>query len=141
MKLIGVFRFITDIYSYGFKILFIYELLSFVQLCLWFQVVCYGLSLPFAEHDIIKDCVSIYCEWLSCLAPVPKISVPKPVAERPDFYARKMINQLYHLFTPRKGEGIDSLMLKLLIIFEVNIQHKLFFSTSVKLDFVWYSSY
>lgn len=69
------------------------------------QVICYGLSLPFAEHEIIKDCVSIYCEWLSCLSPVPKISVPKPVVDRPDFYARKMINQLYHLFLPRKGEG------------------------------------
>ncbi|XP_021945273.1 ral GTPase-activating protein subunit beta isoform X1 [Folsomia candida] len=73
-----------------------------VEWCL--QVVCYGLSLPLADHEIIKDCVSIYCEWLSCLAPIPKISVPKPVVDRPDFYARKMINQLYHLFLPRKGE-------------------------------------
>lgn len=73
------------------------------------QVICYGLSLPFAEHEIIKDCVSIYCEWLSCLAPVPKICVPKPIVDRPDFYARKMINQLYHLFLPRKGEGIGNL--------------------------------
>lgn len=60
----------------------------------FFQVVCYGLSLPLADHEIIKDCVSIYCEWLSCLAPIPKISVPKPVVDRPDFYARKMINQV-----------------------------------------------
>lgn len=74
-----------------------------------FQVVCHGLSLPFSEHDIIKDCVSIYCEWLSCLAPVPKISVPKPIADRPNFYARIMINHFYHLFSPRKGEGKTSI--------------------------------
>ncbi|CAL8111145.1 unnamed protein product [Orchesella dallaii] len=78
-----------------------------IEWCL--QVICHGLSLPFSEHDIIKDCVSIYCEWLSCLAPVPKISVPKPVADRPNFYARSMINHFYHLFSPRKGEGQDTI--------------------------------
>ncbi|CAG7818479.1 unnamed protein product [Allacma fusca] len=68
------------------------------------QVICFGLSLPLSDHEIIKDCVSIYCEWLSCLAPIPKICVPKPVTDRPNFFARKMINHLYHLFAPRKGE-------------------------------------
>jgi len=74
--------------------------------CVWLlQVVCYGLSLQLSEHDVIKDCVNIYCEWLSCLSPTPKMSVPKPIIERPNFFARKMINHLYHLFIPRKGEG------------------------------------
>ena len=70
-----------------------------------FQVVCYGLSLPLAEHDTIKDCVNIYCEWLSALLPVPKPCVPTPIAEEPNRYSRKIIAHLYHLFVPRKGEG------------------------------------
>ncbi len=44
-------------------------------------MVCHGLSLPLAEHDIIKDCVNIYCEWLSALLPTPKPCVPRPVAQ------------------------------------------------------------
>ncbi len=72
------------------------------------QVVCHGLSLRLAEHDTIKDCVNIYCEWLSALLPSPKASVPKPIIEEPNRYARKMIAHLYHLFVPRKGEGTQT---------------------------------
>jgi len=51
----------------------------------WFmQVVCHGLSLPLSEHDVVKDCVNIYCEWLSALMPETKACVPKPVAEEPN---------------------------------------------------------
>ncbi|XP_071439557.1 ral GTPase-activating protein subunit beta isoform X3 [Hetaerina americana] len=75
---------------------------------LWcMEVVCFGLSLPLSEHDTIRDCVFVYCEWLSALHPIPKISVPKPVCEDPNLYARKMINHFHNLFVPRKGEGHD----------------------------------
>ncbi|XP_067010015.2 ral GTPase-activating protein subunit beta [Anabrus simplex] len=76
-----------------------------VQWCM--EVVCFGLSLPLTEHDTIRDCVNVYCEWLSALNPVPKICVPKPVCEDPNLYARKMINHFHNLFIPRKGEGAD----------------------------------
>ncbi|KAL0278957.1 UNVERIFIED_CONTAM: hypothetical protein PYX00_000621 [Menopon gallinae] len=69
------------------------------------QVICYGLSLPISEHDTIRDCVNIYCEWLSALHPVPKISVPTPVCDDPNLYARKIINHFHNLFVPRKNEG------------------------------------
>lgn len=40
----------------------------------WFmEVVCHGLSLPLGDHEVIKDCVNIYCEWLSALLPNPKV--------------------------------------------------------------------
>ena len=68
-------------------------------------MVCHGLSLPLAEHETIKDCVNIYCEWLSALLPEPKPTVPPPIREEPNRYARKVIGHLYHLFVPRKGEG------------------------------------
>lgn len=70
------------------------------------DVICHGLSLPLAEHDIIKDCVNIYCEWLTALLPNPKISVPKPICDDPNTYVRKIIKHLYNLFVPRPGEGI-----------------------------------
>ncbi|KAK6624852.1 hypothetical protein RUM44_011716 [Polyplax serrata] len=73
------------------------------------QVICYGLSLPFSEHDTIRDCVSVYCEWLTSLHPVPKISVPPPVRDEPNLYGRKIISHFYNLFVPRKGEAPDTI--------------------------------
>lgn len=69
------------------------------------EVICYGLSLPISEHDTIRDCVNVYCEWLSALHPVPKISVPRPVCEDPNLYARKIIGHFHNLFVPRKNES------------------------------------
>uniref|UniRef100_A0A1Q3FD58 Putative ral gtpase-activating protein subunit beta n=1 Tax=Culex tarsalis TaxID=7177 RepID=A0A1Q3FD58_CULTA len=79
-----------------------------VQWCM--DVICHGLSLPLAEHDIIKDCVNIYCEWITALNPgPPKISIPKPICESPNEFGRKIIKHLYNLFVPRPGEGSDTI--------------------------------
>lgn len=69
------------------------------------DVICHGLSLPLSEHDIIKDGVNIYCEWISAVLPQSKISVPKPILDDPNTYVRKIIKHLYNLFVPRPGEG------------------------------------
>ncbi|KAK4886376.1 hypothetical protein RN001_002647 [Aquatica leii] len=76
-----------------------------VQWCM--EVICFGLSLPLTEHDVVKDCVNIYCEWLSALLPTYKVCVPNPVSNEPNMYARKIITHCYHLFLPREGEGQD----------------------------------
>jgi hypothetical protein len=68
------------------------------------EVLCFGLSLPLSEHEAIKDCVNVYCEWLSALL-TPKVCVPQPITEDPNVYARKIIAHLHYLFIPRKGEG------------------------------------
>ena len=73
--------------------------------CLHHQVICYGLSLPLNDHDAIRDCVHIYCEWLSALLPNPKIAVPQPIIKQPNHFARKIISHLHHLFMPRPGDG------------------------------------
>ncbi|KAJ8675024.1 hypothetical protein QAD02_010810 [Eretmocerus hayati] len=73
-----------------------------VQWCM--EVICFGLSLPLTEHDTVRDCVNVYCEWLSALYTSPKVSVPKPIADDPNHYARKIISHLHNLFVPRKGE-------------------------------------
>lgn len=70
------------------------------------EVICYGLSLSLADHEAIKDCVNIYCEWLTALLPNPKICVPQPILNDPNIYSRKIISHLHYLFIPRKGEGI-----------------------------------
>lgn len=69
------------------------------------DVISYGLSLPLTDHETIKDCVNVYCEWLTALHPSPRISVPKPICEDPNVYARKIICHLHNLFVPRQGEG------------------------------------
>ena len=74
----------------------------------WFmEVIGYGLALPFSDHDTIKDCVNIYCEWLSALLPEPKACVPAPIAQDPNLYARKIVQHLYHLFVPRPVDGSE----------------------------------
>ncbi|XP_052897941.1 ral GTPase-activating protein subunit beta isoform X1 [Anopheles moucheti] len=73
-----------------------------VQWCM--DVICHGLSLPLSEHDIIKDGVNIYCEWISAVLPQTKISVPRPIIDDPNTYVRKIIKHLYNLFVPRPGE-------------------------------------
>ncbi|CAH1959120.1 unnamed protein product [Acanthoscelides obtectus] len=73
-----------------------------VQWCM--EVICFGLSLSLTEHEAIKDCVNVYCEWLTALLPNPKICVPQPILDDPNLYSRKMISHLHYLFVPRKGE-------------------------------------
>ncbi|XP_033225547.1 ral GTPase-activating protein subunit beta isoform X3 [Belonocnema kinseyi] len=73
-----------------------------IQWCM--EVICFGLSLPLTEHDTVRDCVSVYCEWLSALYTSPKITVPRPIIEDSNFYARKIISHFHNLFVPRRGE-------------------------------------
>ncbi|XP_037828192.1 ral GTPase-activating protein subunit beta isoform X6 [Lucilia sericata] len=73
------------------------------------DVICFGLSLPLQEHETIKDCVNVYCEWMTALHPQPKISVPKPICEDANMYCRKIINHFHNLFVPRHGESIDTI--------------------------------
>lgn len=68
------------------------------------DVICFGLSLPLTDHETIKDCVNVYCEWLTCCTS-PKVSVPKPIVDDPNVYTRKIISHLHNLFVPRQGEG------------------------------------
>lgn len=73
------------------------------------EFLCFGLSLPLTEHDTIKDCVNVYCKWLTALLPVPVICVPQPVVDDPNVYARKIVNHLYYLFTSKKEEGSETI--------------------------------
>jgi len=83
------------------------------------DVICFGLSLPLTDHEIIKDATNIYCEWLTCSLQIPKISCPKPLVDDPNHYTRKIISHLHNLFVPRQGEG------KLTALIILNSTHQL----------------
>ena len=67
-------------------------------------MLCFGLSLPLAQNDTIRDCVNVYCEWFSALT-MPRTCVPKPVVDDPNLYAQEMLHHLYNLFVPRPDAG------------------------------------
>jgi len=59
------------------------------------QVVAFGLGLPLSENDTLRDCVNIYCDWLSTLLPQPKANIPLPLLTLPNHFSRKMLSHLY----------------------------------------------
>ncbi|ESO90184.1 hypothetical protein LOTGIDRAFT_233979 [Lottia gigantea] len=70
------------------------------------EVLCYGLGLPLGELNTIKDCVNIYCEWLTALV-TPKPCVPRSIVDDPNPYAQVILHHLLNLFKPRSGAGVD----------------------------------
>jgi hypothetical protein len=62
----------------------------------------YGLTLSLEHHEIIKDCLNIYQDWLSILTDKPNSFIPQPIRDNPVIYSRKMLWHLYHLFVPRR---------------------------------------
>ncbi|XP_035223369.1 ral GTPase-activating protein subunit beta-like isoform X3 [Stegodyphus dumicola] len=70
------------------------------------EVICFGLGLPLSEHEAIRDCVNVYCEWMLALTK-PKICVPKCITDDSNTYTRKMLHHLYNLFLPRNDNSAD----------------------------------
>ena len=74
---------------------------------LWImEVICYGLSMPLStneQHEAVRDCVQLYCEWLTALTPAKakSKSIPFPIREDANLYCRKIIEHLYNIFIPR----------------------------------------
>ena len=90
------------LYAYN-KLCFVYTVVSNQSL----QVMCYGLSLPLTENDTIRDCIKVYCEWLSVLTSA-RACVPRPILDDPNPYVRTMLHHLYNLFVPRPDAGSTS---------------------------------
>lgn len=70
------------------------------------EVLCHGLYLPFTEHELVRDCVSVYCEWLTVLSS-PKLSVPRAVVDSPGQFCPRILFHLYNVFVPRDKSGPD----------------------------------
>lgn len=69
------------------------------------EVLQYGLFMDSCEL-VTDDCVSIYCQWLSCLLPNPDTSIPGPILRDKNHMARKMLPHLYLLFKKIDPEKI-----------------------------------
>ncbi|XP_068141141.1 ral GTPase-activating protein subunit beta isoform X13 [Drosophila tropicalis] len=98
------------------------------------DVICFGLSLPLQENETIKECVNVYCEWLTALLPNPKINVPKPICEDANLYARQIINHFHNLFVPRQGESADTIKRQALLCHRVLRKLQLIAQDSTKMD-------
>ena len=70
------------------------------------EVLCYGLSLPLIETDTIKDCVNIYCKWLSALTK-PELCVPEVIIDDPNRYAQQILLHLHNVFVPRQDSPVS----------------------------------
>jgi hypothetical protein len=74
---------------------------------LWImEVICYGLSLPLSsaeQHEAVRDCVHVYCEWIQALTPQKAKfkSIPFPIRDDPNLYCRKIIEHIFNIFKPR----------------------------------------
>lgn len=70
------------------------------------EVICYGLSLGITtpeQHEGVRDCVKIYCEWMSAVVPSKSTDrlIPFPITDDPNRYFRLMIQHLYNIFIRR----------------------------------------
>ncbi|CAG2161455.1 unnamed protein product [Oppiella nova] len=81
---------------------------------LWImEVLCYGLSLPLSsgeQHDCVRDCVHIYCEWFCALSPqmAKSKAIPFPIRDDPNLYCRKILEHIYNIFIARPIAGTDT---------------------------------
>ncbi|XP_071834992.1 ral GTPase-activating protein subunit beta-like isoform X2 [Apostichopus japonicus] len=74
---------------------------------LWtMEVICYGLSLPLSEHEALRHCVSVYCEWLAVLT-IPHQSLPSPLFRDPNLYAQKICQHFVNLFKVKDQGDTD----------------------------------
>ena len=64
------------------------------------EVICFGLTLPLADYETLKESVSLYIDWLSVVG-TPKANVPEPIRSDPQPYVRTMISHLENLFIPK----------------------------------------
>ncbi|RWS27777.1 Ral GTPase-activating protein subunit beta-like protein [Leptotrombidium deliense] len=76
------------------------------------EVICYGLSLQIftsEQHEAVKDCVTIYCEWMYAVLPNKSETklIPFPIRDDPNIYFRRMVQHLYNIFIPRNGTSMN----------------------------------
>ncbi len=76
------------------------------------EVICYGLTLPMTEIDLIKNCAYLYIDWTTVITYTAKSNIPKPITKEKRHYFKKMLSHLTNLFFPREG-GSTAMQTKL----------------------------
>ena len=70
------------------------------------EVLMHGLRrVDVGDEDCLLECVNVYCDWMSVLLPYPSSNIPKIIMVESNHMSRKMMRQLYLLFT-----GVNTLM-------------------------------
>ena len=65
------------------------------------DVICYGLTMPLDDIEMIKNCVFIYLDWMTVLSTKPKIGIPVQLSSKKEYFFTKMLHHLTNLFIPR----------------------------------------
>ena len=71
------------------------------------DVICFGLTMPSAEVEMIKNCVFLYLDWTSVMSLIPKPGIPHQIIDNREFYFSKMLQHLTNLFIPRESASTD----------------------------------
>ena len=69
------------------------------------EVICYGLTMPMTEIDLIRNCAYIYLDWTTAIANGGKSNIPKPIINEKELYFRKILSHLTNLFIPRESSS------------------------------------
>ena len=69
------------------------------------EVVCYGLTMPMTEIDLIRNCAYLYVDWITVIANAGKASIPKPILEDKKWYFKKILKHIANLFLPRESSS------------------------------------
>ncbi|XP_057315296.1 ral GTPase-activating protein subunit beta-like [Hydractinia symbiolongicarpus] len=67
------------------------------------DVICFGLTMPLAEVEMIKNCVFLYLDWTSVMSAKPKSGIPTQIIEKKEYYFGRMLKHLTNLFIPRES--------------------------------------
>ena len=71
------------------------------------DVICYGLTMPLTEVEMIKNCVFLYLEWTTVMLVKPKSGIPVQIIENKDQYFSTMLRHMANLFIPRESSAIS----------------------------------
>lgn len=71
------------------------------------DVICYGLSMPMAEVEMLKNCVFLYLGWSSVMSENPRNGIPQQIVDNKEFYFTKILKHLTNLFIPRESQSTD----------------------------------
>lgn len=69
------------------------------------EVICYGLTMPMTEIDLIRNCAYLYTDWVTAITDSNRASVPKPILSNKEFYFKKILKHLENLFLPRESSS------------------------------------
>ncbi|XP_065062908.1 ral GTPase-activating protein subunit beta-like [Rhopilema esculentum] len=69
------------------------------------EVICFGLTMPMTEIELIRNCAYLYLDWAAVISNSSKNNIPKPIIEEKEFYFKKILKHLTNLFMPRESSS------------------------------------